>query len=163
MDWVDTEAIASRQLSAGLLALAIDRWREVLKGRMVRMKRHTEYEIAAKLIKADALVAEGQTQDAIAQALGISVMTFHRWRKARPRALRAKSADALKIDTQGVIAQSLEPEHGNRYAELELENLRLRKLVTDLLLEKMKLEHEWQQNSRHSAASKVDAHLERTR
>jgi hypothetical protein len=49
------------------------------------------------------------------------------------------------------------------YAELELENFALRKLVTDLQLEKMKLEHKWQQNSCHSAASKVEAHLERSR
>lgn len=121
---------------------------------MPRKKRHTEAEIAAKLAEADALVAEGQTQDAIAKALGISVMTFHRWRKGRPQELRLKTNGVLKTDTLIPIARSSKPEHRNRYAELQLENTRLRRLVTDLLLEKMRLEDEWEQDSGGAIAKK---------
>jgi putative transposase len=121
---------------------------------MARKKRHTEAEIAAKLAEADALVADGRTQDAIAQALGISVMTFHRWRKGRPHGLRLKTNGTLETDTLIPIARSSKPEHGNRYAELQLENTRLRRLVTDLLLEKMRLEDEWEQDSGRAIAKK---------
>ena len=120
---------------------------------MGTMKRHTEAEIAAKLVEADALVAEGQTQDAIAQVLGISVMTFHRWRKAYPHVLRSKAAGASEIDAHLLVAQPSDPGHDNRYAALKLENMRLRKLVTDLLLEKMRLEDEMQHNSGRVAAN----------
>lgn len=119
---------------------------------MGTMKRHTEFEIAAKLVEADALVAEGQTQDEIAQVLGISVMTFHRWRKAYPHVLRSKAAGASEIDAHLLVAQPSDPGH-DRYAALKLENIRLRKLVTDLLLEKMRLEDEMQHNSGRVAAN----------
>ena len=55
---------------------------------MAKKKRHTAAEIAAKLRQADALSAEGRVQNEIAKALGVSVMTFHRWRKARPQTTR---------------------------------------------------------------------------
>jgi putative transposase len=112
---------------------------------MVSKKRHTEAEITAKLAEADALVAEGRTQEAIAQALGISVMTFHRWRKGHPQRLRLRIDGAPETDT--LVPNASKPEHRNRYAELQLENTRLRRLVTDLLLEKMGLEDERQQDS----------------
>jgi putative transposase len=121
---------------------------------MARKKRHTEAEIAAKLAEADALAAEGRTQGAIAQSLGISVMTFHRWRKGHPQGLRSKTAGVLETDTPIPMASPSKPEHGNRYAELQLENTRLRRLVTDLLLEKMRLEDEWEQDSGRSTAKK---------
>ena len=114
---------------------------------MPRVKRHTGAEIAAKLIQADALVAEGQTQDVIAQALGISVMTFHRWRKAYSEALRSRAPGTPENDPRLLVAQPSNPESDNRYVELKLENARLRKLVTDLLLEKTRLEDERQHNS----------------
>jgi putative transposase len=100
---------------------------------MGRVKRHTDAEIAAKLVEADTLVAEGQTQDAIARALGISVMTFHRWRKAFPYALRSYAAGAFELEARLPVGQ-----HDSQYAALKSENTRLRKLVTDLLLEKMR-------------------------
>jgi putative transposase len=121
---------------------------------MARKKRHTEAEIAAKLAEADALVAEGRTQNEIAQTLGISVMTFHRWRKGRPQGLRSKADGVLKPDMLIPIERSSKPEHGNRYAELQLENTHLRRLVTDLLLEKMSLEDEWEQDSGRAIAKK---------
>ena len=97
---------------------------------MARKKRHTNAEIAAKLAQADALAAEGKLQPEIASALGISVMTLHRWRKAQRAVAVSPVATGHMTDA----------EEADRIADLQLENSRLRKLVTDLLLEKMKLE-----------------------
>ncbi len=47
-----------------------------------KKKRHSAAEIAAKLSQAAELATQGRNQIEIAEALGISVMTFHRWRKA---------------------------------------------------------------------------------
>jgi hypothetical protein len=116
----------------------------------LRKKRHTEAEITAKLAEADTLAAEGLTQGAVAKVLGISVMTFHRWRKAHPQVERAIHHGNSQMHSLIPGIPPLDREPGNRLAELQLENLRLRKLVTDLLLEKMKLEDEWAQNSRAS-------------
>jgi putative transposase len=66
-------------------------------------------------------------QREIVHTLGISTMTLHRWRKATP----APAAGA---------AQSREPGMERVAAELEIENSRLRRLVVDLLLEKVELE-----------------------
>ena len=49
-----------------------------------KKKRHTSAEITTKLDEAATLGAQGRNQREIAQALGVSVMTFHRWRKAHP-------------------------------------------------------------------------------
>jgi hypothetical protein len=62
----------------------------------------------------------------VARTLGVTVMTLHRWRKAQP-AYEASQPPR----TRG---------WRDRIAELQLENLRLRQLVTDLLLEKIRLE-----------------------
>jgi transposase-like protein len=104
-------------------------------------KRRTAAEIRAKLEEASALAAEGRTQSEIAQALDISVMTFHRWRKA----LSQRLPSAARLPTQAPLTASREltsSEQLERFAQLQLENTRLRKLVTDLLLEKMQLEDE---------------------
>jgi putative transposase len=66
-------------------------------------------------------------------------MTFHRWRKGRSPLPPSRSAVA-SIQDQGAAVDRPEPERMARIAELQLENARLRKLVTDLLLEKMMLE-----------------------
>src|ERR1700733_8696965 len=49
---------------------------------MAKQRRYTALEIAAKLKEASGLAKEGKPQSDIAKSLGISVMTFHRWRKA---------------------------------------------------------------------------------
>lgn len=121
---------------------------------MGRVKRHTDAEIAAKLVEADILVAEGRTQDAIARALGISVMTFHRWRKAYPYALRSNATGASELEARLTVVQPSDPGHDSRYAALKSENIRLRKLVTDLLLEKMRLEDDRQHNFVRISAEK---------
>jgi putative transposase len=91
---------------------------------MTQMKRHSRAEIATKLAQANDLATRGKLQSEIARTLGISVMTLHRWRQA-------PSPGASDPDrTRG----------GGRIAEVQLENSRLRRLVTDLLLEKIRLE-----------------------
>jgi putative transposase len=100
---------------------------------MATKKRHSRAEIASKLAQANDLATRGKLQSEIARALGVSVMTLHRWRKAPPRPQPALVAtpEARKPDrTRGA----------DRIAELQLENARLRRLVIDLLLEKIKHE-----------------------
>ena len=96
-----------------------------MQAAMAQKKRHSRVEIATKLAQANDLATQGKLQSEIAHALGVSVMTLHRWRKAPPE---PQPAD-------------------DRIAELQLENSRLRRLVTDLLLEKTKLEEAAQSQS----------------
>lgn len=110
-----------------------------------KKRRHNTIEIERMLQEAEALAAEGRTQNEIAQELGISVMTFHRWRKAQPRPeLRSKTAVVPVQDHALEPADSSDSRRQAQIAELQLENTRLRKLVTDLLLEKVRLEDEAQ-------------------
>ena len=51
---------------------------------MAKKKRHSTAEITSLLQDANAMAAAGRRKVQIAQALGISVMTYHRWRKAAP-------------------------------------------------------------------------------
>ena len=98
---------------------------------MAKQKRHSKVEIATKLAQADDLASQGKPQSEIARTLGVSVMTLHRWRKAPPPAPQpAREADEPDWTRSG----------DDRITELQLENSRLRRLVTDLLLEKIKLE-----------------------
>jgi putative transposase len=96
---------------------------------MPNSKKHSEAEIAAMLAQANDLATQGKLQSEIAQTLGVSVMTLHRWRK-----LPAKNNGESETPAQQDLSQS------QRIADIQLENARLRRLVTDLLLEKMKLE-----------------------
>ena len=96
------------------------------QGAMAKKKRHSRAEIATKLAQANELVTRGKLQSEVARTLGVSVMTLHRWRKTQP-AYEASHAPR----TRG---------WRNRIAELQFENLRLRQVVTDLLLEKIRLE-----------------------
>src|SRR5262245_51336860 len=99
----------------------------------MKATRHSPAEISAKLEQADALAANGREHSEIAKALAVSVMTLHRWRKLDHPAVPAPST-------------ALDAGHGARraradiVAELQMENRRLRKIVTDLLLEKARLE-----------------------
>jgi putative transposase len=107
-----------------------------------KKKRHTQAEITTKLDEAARLAAEGHTQREIAQALGVSVMTFHRWRKAQPQTPQARVTVAPETRRIIPLANLSESQRRGRIAELQLENTRLRRLVTDLLLEKMRIEDE---------------------
>jgi putative transposase len=99
---------------------------------MTKRKRHSPPEIAAKLAHAEELIAQGRRQQEVARMLGVSVMTFHRWRKLQPWRHSPQAPPASD--------QLSEPECQRQIVNLEVENTRLRRLVTDLLLEKVKLE-----------------------
>jgi putative transposase len=103
---------------------------------MVKKKKHSMVEIATKLAEANDLVKQGKPQSEIARALGISVMTLHRWRKVGP------GPQPALVLTHEATRSDRTPEGPQRIAELQLENVRLRRLVTDLLLEKIKLEED---------------------
>ena len=102
----------------------------------MQRKRHSKNEVSALLLHADELAAQGKLQKDIAHSLGVSIMTLHRWRKTRgskrssgnPTGKPDREPNRLEADTEALIA------------ELERENARLRVLVTDLLLEKTRLE-----------------------
>lgn len=108
-------------------------------------RRHAAEEVTAKLAKANELAGQGRTQREIAQALGVSIMTYHRWRKAWPE----RPSDVPPATTQadpGARPEYVSSDDGHHYSDsdrlrdLESENERLRRLVVDLLLEKTKVE-----------------------
>ena len=99
-------------------------------------KRHSQGEVEAKLRQADTLAAQGKLHKDIARALGVIIMTLHRWRKARPQ----MRGDVASPHGQERPSRQAERETAALIEELERENARLRVLVTDLLLEKARLE-----------------------
>jgi hypothetical protein len=101
-------------------------------------RRHASEEIAAKLAHANELAAKGKTQREISKALGVSIMTFHRWKKMMPAAANGDAGRGTQILIEKPDAMDADDE----VTRLELENSRLRRLVTDMLLEKLKLEDE---------------------
>src|SRR5262249_45240536 len=81
-------------------------------------KRYKPEEIVAKLRQVDVLVSQGQPMaDAIRQ-IGVSEVTYYRWRQEF----------------------GLKTEQVKRLKDLELENSRLRKAVSDLTLDKLILQ-----------------------
>ena len=92
------------------------------------MKRHSIVEKNAAWNQVREMIALGKTQSDICKTLGISVMTFHRWRKE----LGDPSED---------IQRNASPEEvSGQIAVLREENERLRRIVTDLMLEKAMIE-----------------------
>jgi transposase-like protein len=82
-------------------------------------KRYRPEEIVAKLRQVDVLVSQGQNiADAIRQ-IGVSEVTYYRWRQE----YGGLKADQVK-----------------RLKELEQENSRLRRAVSDLTLDKLILQ-----------------------
>jgi putative transposase len=92
------------------------------------MKRHSTGEKKSAWDQAREMTARGNTQSDICKALGISVMTFHRWR----RELGDPSEDVRQSTSLDEISEQI--------AILRDENARLRRIVTDLMLEKTKIE-----------------------
>jgi putative transposase len=85
-------------------------------------KLHSADEICDLLEKAEQLRLQGQSQKTICNVLGISVMTYHRWRnRGIWRQRRAGDRPAEQLD------------------DLVSENRMLRRIVSDLLIETMKL------------------------
>ena len=115
--------IRLRPKSAGLIQkTAIDGVdaRNGRAGQAAMAKNHSGVEVATKLAQANRLARQGKPQSEIARTLSVSVPTLHRWRKEVSQPDRA-------------------PSGGIRLAELQLENSRLRRLATDILLETIKL------------------------
>lgn len=83
---------------------------------MGRKKAHTPEEIVAKLRQAEVMVGQGKTVADAVRAIGVTEPTYYRWRTEFGR---------LKLDQV------------KRLKELERENARLRKAVSDLTLEKV--------------------------
>src|SRR5215204_35866 len=79
-------------------------------------KRHTAEEIVSKLRQVDVLTAQGRPVAEAVRAIGVSEVTYYRWR-AEYGGLKG---DQIK-----------------RLRELEAENTRLRRAVSDLMLDKM--------------------------
>jgi putative transposase len=103
------------------------------------MKKHSRQEILLKLGQAEKLARDGKSQAEICKILGVSVMTFHRWRK-----LPTIKAKELTLGLAPELPSTPSPTNMAEMArvleELTIENRRLRKIVTDLLLEKTKME-----------------------
>jgi transposase-like protein len=79
-------------------------------------KRHTAEQIIGKLREAEVLLAQGQMVPEVSRSLGITEQTYYRWRK---------EYGGLRVD------------QAKRLKELERENMRLRRAVSDLTLEKL--------------------------
>jgi hypothetical protein len=117
----------------------------------VARKRHSKREIATKLALAETLAAEGKIQSEIARVLDVSVMTLHRWRKLP----HLPSPENSPANYAGRMAT--ERDVDVRISDLQFENSRLRRLVTDLLLEAMELQEategrEWSADERKLAS-----------
>lgn len=79
-------------------------------------KIHKPEEVVAKLRQVDVLVSQGQTTAEAIRSIGVTEVTYYRWRKE----FGGLKADQVK-----------------RMKDLETENARLRKAVADLTLDKL--------------------------
>ena len=90
-------------------------------------KRHKPEEIVTKLRQVDVLVSQGQgIVDAIRQ-IGVSEVTYYRWRQEFYYRWRQEFG-------------GLKTEQVERLTDLETENTRLRRAVSDLTLDKLILQ-----------------------
>ena len=79
-------------------------------------KRHKAEEIVAKLRQVEVLIGQGQSLAEAIRSIGVTEVTYYRWRS---------EYGGLKGDQV------------KRLKELEAENTRLRRAVSDLTLEKL--------------------------
>lgn len=86
---------------------------------MSRGKRYKTEEIIKILREVEIHTGRGQTVEQSVRACGVSEQTYYRWRK---------EYGGINID------------QAKRFKDLEKENLRLRKAVSDLTLDKLILE-----------------------
>ena len=82
-------------------------------------KKHRPEEVVAKLRQVDVLVSQGQSVADAIRGIGVTEVTYYRWRK---------EFGGLKSDQV------------RRMKELETENQRLRKAIADLTLDKLILQ-----------------------
>lgn len=107
------------------------------------MKKHSRQEVLLKLVHADELARAGNSQVQICRTLGVSVMTLHRWRKLPFRktdGMVSGQGDTPSLDPNSLENSPTMADMRRILEELTAENRRLRQLVTDLLVEKMRLE-----------------------
>ena len=79
-------------------------------------RQYSAEQIIVKLREAEVLLGQGQTVKQVSRHLGITEQTFYRWRK---------EYGGLKVS------------QAKRLKELERENARLRRAVSDLTLDKL--------------------------
>ena len=82
-------------------------------------KRHTAEEIVSKLRQVDVLMAQGKPVADAVRAIGVTEVTYYRWRN----------------EYGGLKGDQVE-----RLKELEAENTRLRRAISDLTLDKLILQ-----------------------
>jgi putative transposase len=82
-------------------------------------KRHKPEEIVAKLRQVDVLTSQGQSVADAIRSIGVTEVTYYRWRQ---------EFGGLKTDQV------------KRLRDLETENTRLRRAVSDLTLDKLILQ-----------------------
>ena len=83
------------------------------------IKRHKPEEIVAKLRQVDVLVSQGQSVADSVRSIGVTEVTYYRWRQ---------EYGGLKSDQV------------RRMKDLEVENQRLRRAISDLTLDKLILQ-----------------------
>ena len=83
---------------------------------MIPRKRHKAEEIVAKLRQVDVLTSQGKSVADSIRAIGVTEVTYYRWRQEYG-GLRSDQVKRMK--------------------DLEAENTRLRRAVSDLTLDKM--------------------------
>jgi len=82
-------------------------------------KRYTPEQIIGMLRESEVLLSQGRTTGEVCRQLGVSEQSYYRWRR---------EYGGLKVD------------QAKRLKELEKENARLRKAVSDLTLDKLILQ-----------------------
>ena len=82
-------------------------------------KKHRPEEAVAKLRQVDVLVSQGRTVAEAIRAIGVTEVTYYRWRQE----YGGLKSDQIK-----------------RMKDLEIENQRLRKAIADLTLDKLILQ-----------------------
>ena len=86
---------------------------------MGRGKRYTSEEIITKLREGDILQSQGMSQTQVCKQLEVAVDTYIRWKK---------EYGGMRVD------------QAKRLKDLEKENMRLKRIVADLSLDKAMLE-----------------------
>jgi transposase-like protein len=102
--------------SSPLEVVRTDVWFQAIGGETMPTKRHKPEEVVVKFRQVDVLVGQGKTVADAVRAIGVTQVTYGRWRQ---------EYGGLKLDQV------------KRMKELEQENQRLRRAVSDLTLDKL--------------------------
>jgi putative transposase len=98
-------------------------------------KNYTTEQIIKKLREAEVLQSKGETVEQICRKLGVSDVTYYRWRKEYA---------------------GMQVEQARRLKDLEQENARLKKLVADLSLDNSILKEVARENSKPAEETEGD-------